>query len=384
MKKVYFVLLTILFAATINAQTSVNYAFTTNNNGSLSVDLNANTVDMSTGTTQLVGAGLDAAASAVTSISFDFYLMGARFTQFSVQEDGILQLGSSTAPTNTYTISGGTAAAPRLGAFNSDMRTGITTGKIHYKVIGAAPNRVLVIEFLNMQLFYTNPGQAGTSTYQMRLYETAGIIEYVYGTMSATDISGTTSRAPSIGFYTGAATGAFASVLDATHTVSTTNPYVANPNIAAAGPITELTSAADGSRRYYRLAPPVPAAPTTFSFTSVGSSTMTLNWVDNSTNEYNFVVLRSTDNITFTQVSTVASTSTAGTGTAYTSPQTGLLGNTTYYWKVQAVSAYGLTNYSSLYRPCRRNLHSGSYRNLCYHNGRSCGDCRWNYRACNF
>jgi gliding motility-associated-like protein len=81
------------------------------------------------------------------------------------------------------------------------------------------------------------------------------------------------------------------------------------------------------------------AAPITFSASAVTSLGMTLNWVDNSTNETAFRVYGSTDNITFTQMGTdVASTSVAGVGTAYSLPITGLLPSTTYYFRVAAVA----------------------------------------------
>src|SRR5690606_6165371 len=74
------------------AQSSANYAFATGTTGSLVVDMNGNSIDMSTGTTTLVGPGLDANASPLTNIGFDFYLMGNKFAQFSVQDDGLMQL----------------------------------------------------------------------------------------------------------------------------------------------------------------------------------------------------------------------------------------------------------------------------------------------------
>jgi len=80
------------------------------------------------------------------------------------------------------------------------------------------------------------------------------------------------------------------------------------------------------------------AAPITFSTNAITPIGMTLNWVDNSTNETAFRVYGSVDNITFTQMGTdVASTSVASVGTAYSLPITGLLPSTTYYFRVAAV-----------------------------------------------
>jgi len=149
----------------VNGQSTVNYTFATNTTGSLVLDMNSNAVDMSTGTTQLVAAGLDATASAATTFpsSMEFWFMGTRFTQFSVNDDGILQLGATAVLANLYTINTGTASLPKFSAFNADLRTGTTTGKIHYRIVGTAPNRCLVVEFKEMQLFYSTAA-AGTST----------------------------------------------------------------------------------------------------------------------------------------------------------------------------------------------------------------------------
>jgi hypothetical protein len=65
----------ILVSGTLKAQLSSNYVFTTDATGSLTQDVNANAIDMTTGTTQLIGAGLDASASPVTSIPFNFLFM---------------------------------------------------------------------------------------------------------------------------------------------------------------------------------------------------------------------------------------------------------------------------------------------------------------------
>ena len=93
----------------------------------------------------------------------------------------------------------------------------------------------------------------------------------------------------------------------------------------------------DEVRVYFPLAPD--AAPISFTATAVTQVGMTVNWVDNSTNETAFRVYRSTDNVTFTQVgSDIASTTTAGTGTAYNLPTaSGLVPGTLYYYKIVAV-----------------------------------------------
>ena len=316
----------LLFSGGVWGQSTANYVFTTNTTGSLVADANSNAIDMATGTTTLVAAGLDATASTVNTIGFNFYLNGSTFSQFSVNEDGILQLGSTVITTNLYTISAGSLTSPRLAAFNADLRTG-TSGKIHYKLNGTAPNRCLVVEFNNMQLFYTSTASAGTSTWQMRLYEN-GVIEYAYGSMNVSDVTATAAnRSPSIGFYLGAT--AFASANYSVNTSVTTGTYTANAAVAA-GDITNLHSTADGSRRVFLYTPTSANVPTALTFSNISSGAMQLNWTDNSTDELGFIIERSTDNITFTTLATLAANT-------VTYNAINLAANTTYYFKVSPV-----------------------------------------------
>ncbi len=79
------------------------------------------------------------------------------------------------------------------------------------------------------------------------------------------------------------------------------------------------------------------AAPITFTATGLSQTGLTVNWIDNSTNETGFRVYRSTDNITFTQTGTDILTNSSGsTGTAYSLVQTGLTAATLYYYQIVA------------------------------------------------
>jgi hypothetical protein len=160
-------LATLLPATAALAQSSANYAFSTATNGSLS--------DMSSGTTQLVAAGADDTASAVVPIGFDFFFLGTRYTQFSASSNGFLRLGGTAVTSGTYAL--GATAVPLIASLGSDLVVS-PTGRVHYKVEGTAPNRVLVVEFLNMHIIYSaTPTADGTS--QIRLYESTGVVELV-------------------------------------------------------------------------------------------------------------------------------------------------------------------------------------------------------------
>jgi hypothetical protein len=131
--------------------------------------------DMSSGTTQLLGASLDDNASAVTTIPFDFFYDGVRFTQFSCNANGLCRLGGTAVTTdfNNGSATSGfatTTNAPKIAPFFEDLCIG-TNGKVHYKVIGSAPNRKLVVEWQNMQVTRgAGCAGAGAGTFQMWLF----------------------------------------------------------------------------------------------------------------------------------------------------------------------------------------------------------------------
>ena len=308
-----------------------NYTFATATNGSLT--------DMSSGTTQLLAANIDDTASALASIGFDFFFQGARFTQFSINENGVLRLGA-VAQTSTPYKPLAQAGIPLITAYGADQRTHAGDGKVHFKVIGSAPNRVLVVEWLNNQSNF-NTGGTADLTYQVRLSETTGVIEFVYGsmTMSTLGAADTNSRDPHIGFSSSNTAGTVGSVTapQSGTPAPTFDGASATPtaNLYTAGAITVLTSAVNGSRRSFTFTPPTPTAPTNLTFTGVTQLAMTLNWLD-SPNETLYAVYRSTDNVNFAFDGTAAQNATSYNAT-------GLTPGTTYFWQVYAVSEGALS-----------------------------------------
>ena len=318
----------------VQGQSVTNYAFSTTTTGSLALDANGNTVDMSTGTTQLLASGLDDVASTVNAIGFNFIGMGVMHDNFSANSNGAMALGTTAIGTSGIT-NVGSATRMFIAPFGGDQATH-STGKVHYKVIGSAPNRTLVVEWLNMEMDWGSTTSNGT--YQARIYETSGVIEFVYGTMSVAD---TFATGPIIGFSGGTTAGKIASVTSSTNAVTTNGTAFVN-NTYVVGAIANLDSSADGSRRTYVFTPSTlaVAAPLTLTFSGITSAGTTVNWVDDSTNEFGFLVTRATDATFTTNVvaTTVASTTVAATGGAYNSIQTGLTPSTLYYYKVQALT----------------------------------------------
>ncbi len=317
------------FIGMIAPDVARNYAILTTTSGSLT--------DMSTGTTQLLGANIDDTASGVNNIGFDFYFQGARFTQFAINDNGVLRLGAN-AQTSTPYQPLAQAGISIITAYGADQRTHIGDGKVHFKVIGAAPNRILIIEWLNIQSNF-NTGGTADLTYQVWLSESTGVIEFVYGsmTMSTLGAADANSNDPHIGLSSSNTAGTVGSVTAPQAGSPTYDGTLADPveNLYTAGAITVLTSASQGSRRTMSFTPSTPAAPTALNFTGVTQLAMTLNWTD-SANETIYAVYRSTDGINYSFDGTAAQN-------AVSYNVSGLTPGTNYFWNVYALSEGALS-----------------------------------------
>ena len=312
------------------AQSSANYAFSTSTAGSLNTDANGNAINMGTGATQLVAAASDQGASAITNLGFNYYFYGSAFSQFSVSANGIMQLGSTAVSTLTYVASGGASSAPKFSAIGSDAMTASATdgGGVFTKLVGTAPNRCLVVQWVSY-LYWTNT--TSPATFQVRLYETSGQVEYVYGAMPVGATAYTSNY--STGLSVGTIANQLACITTSTNAVSTsaftTNVYADATNIA------NLHSTSDGSRRVYKFTPPIPASgPTSLAASGITTSTVTLNWTAAAslTNILKYAVLNSTNGgVTYNFIANVA----VGTNTF---AATVLMPVTNYTWKVVAIS----------------------------------------------
>ncbi|HMO82149.1 MAG TPA: fibronectin type III domain-containing protein [Pyrinomonadaceae bacterium] len=274
-------------------------------------------VDMSEGTTQLVGPSLDDTASPVTPIGFVFRYDGVNHTQFSVNANGLARLGPL-AVTTVFNNGTGFATAtnePKIAPYFDDLCTG-SDGRVHYKVIGDAPNRTLVVEWFNMKITRagTCTGAVGNGTFQMWLHETTGVIEFVYGAIPA---ASATDGGYTIGLQAGAASN-FASVTTAAGTVS----YDVHN-------FSQLDAIPAGTK--YTFAPNIPAAPTGMNFTDISATGLTVNWTDNATNETGYEIERSIDGVNYSLRASLAAN-------AESFADTGLFASSTYFYRVRAIS----------------------------------------------
>ena len=269
-----------------------------------------------------------------TDIGFDFWYNGVRYTQFSISTNGFLDFSSSNDDggpigdafgfdNNAFTAStaSGNSTSPAITPFYDDLMaqggTAALGNSMKYLLTGAAPNRTLTVEWINMAVFTnTTP----SLNFQVKLIESTGVIIINYGTMN----TGTYTFSYSMGLngqtISNTPTLAQLKALQLVNLVTFNNTP---RNTLATMP---------ASNSQYIFTPPVPTATAgAVSFTGVGQTGMTVNWPNWASNEVGYVIYNSTDNINFNFVTQTAVNATS-------SAITGLSPGTTYYWKVYAVT----------------------------------------------
>ncbi len=341
-KNIYFFLscLLILMCQNLTAQVSSMYSFTANNAGAFTTN-GTNIINMSVSYTMLIGNSTDEGTSTVITIGFDFLFMGQFYSNFSVSPNGIMRLeptgsalGVSTSGDNNANFPFASSQAI-LAPFYDDLKT-VNWGNVSTKVVGTAPNRCLVVEWLGIGINKNSSSTDGR--FQIRIYETTGVIEYVYGNMAIGTSSGTVTA--TIGFSAGTATDQYLSVtvLNNYPTLSAVSSNSFNNNLvnsSTTGNITALNYDTEGARLIYRFTPPVLA---NFlgglNISYIGMTSMRLSW-SSVPGSLGYVIYRSTDGVNFTRVAMIA-------GTKYDALN--LTSNTRYYWRVNAYSEGFINN----------------------------------------
>lgn len=300
-------------SCTMAAQNIVNYQFAASP-GSFTPLTGATTIPLSGGNTD------DGWFNGIP-VAFTFYYMGVPYTTVSASTKGWLTFGQniSNAGYNNLLASGGTR--PLIAPLWDDHDIQAATN-FSFQTTGTAPDRIFTAQWLNVKWKYS--ATAGGISFQVKLYEAGGKIEFIYHP----EAGALASPTGSIGITaSGTGPGNFLSLSDASAS-PTVNSNTETTSIA--------TKPADG--QVYAFVPPAssPAPPVSMNYTDITRTSMTINWTDNSTTETWFVAWFSQDGVNFSQVGTVVSTTTSGTGASYSINKTGLLPGVTYYFRVAA------------------------------------------------
>ncbi len=116
-------------------------------------------------------------------IGFAFPFGGAEYTAMSISTNGFIRLGAAVGPNNWINELGSASPqSPLIAAFWDDHNRG--TGAIRYALSGSAPNRTMEIGWNNINISGGGTSSATNfASFKMRLHETTGQIDFIYGTV---------------------------------------------------------------------------------------------------------------------------------------------------------------------------------------------------------
>ena len=265
----------------------------------------------SAGATAVAGALADSYMSDALPIGFTFNYDGNAYTQFKMSSNGVISFnmtGTSNLTLNDLSSANATSR-PIIAPLWDDLDGRATGGSFaNYEVTGIVGNRVLTVEWRNWEWNY-NSSTAAIS-FQVKLYETTNVIEFVYRQEAGAVTSGTATIG--IGSAMGSGAGSYLNVTN-----------VATPAVSSSTSTTNInTKPATG--QIYRFAPPSCVAPGGFAASAITTSSATISWnagspVPATGYEYYYSSTNTAP--------TVAGTAT----TALTANLTGLSSATTYY-----------------------------------------------------
>lgn len=300
-KFICLLLLAVISTGTIVAQDSREYAYTTDKLGDLRKDANGNAIDFST-VTSIIAEGSVNTNSAIQNLPFQVLFMGKVYKSFLVATGGHMVLGNTDLPAEPF----------NWPLFNNGFKVGATyksqgviapfwdfqiAKSIKYTTVGTAPNRTLVVEWVTTIPNAATPKPGYQSNYQVRIYETTGVIEMVYGQMIVpTGNTTVVSATIGIGKNGGLADYNFITLdnIDSLKPIRTLAAYTtaqdALYNKADTGLIKQLSYDNDSTAIRLVFVPVTINAPTDLQSISVGFEEIVLYWDDNSNAESYFEI----------------------------------------------------------------------------------------------
>ena len=158
---------------------------------SLKAQLSSYTFSQSSGSyveisgTNVATTSWDDETSSVINIGFTFNYNGNNYTQFSINNNGYIGLGGSALVLTYVPISSSTGSNNVISVFGRDLQAQ-SGSSLQYLVSGSAPNRVLTVQWKG----YRRWNATGNNyNFQIKLFETSNIVQFVYGTCTANSTS---------------------------------------------------------------------------------------------------------------------------------------------------------------------------------------------------
>ncbi len=129
--------------------------------------------------TPVTGTGLTFSsaddASTTITLPFTFNYCGNNYTSLVVCTNGMVTFGTAVSLSNSLAS---TTYINVLAPFWDDLSSSSTSGHISYYTEGTAPNQILTIQYSDV---YRLSASSYLLNFQIKLYETTNVIEFVYG-----------------------------------------------------------------------------------------------------------------------------------------------------------------------------------------------------------
>lgn len=139
------------------------------------------------GGTPAVPVQADSAVGGPYPLGFDFWYMGERYDKVWASSNGWLSFVQTSNSTPVNDLTTGTVR-PLLAPLWDDLDGRAVGSAASYITSGSAPNRIFTFEWLNWE--YSWNASQPVISFQVKLYETTGKVEFVYQ-QEASDIVGT-------------------------------------------------------------------------------------------------------------------------------------------------------------------------------------------------
>ncbi|MBL7743162.1 MAG: fibronectin type III domain-containing protein [Chitinophagaceae bacterium] len=211
-------------------------------------------------------------------IGFSFKYSGVNYTTIHASTNGFASFAVMTAPCFSNNLSTGGNGRLILAPLWEDLSVS-GTSNLQYITTGNPGSRVFTLQWNNV--LYDFGASSASLAFQLKLYETTNVIEFVYGQLPGPvqDFSG----GASIGI-TSEATGS-GSFLSLNNTG--TNPSVSS--VISSNTIT--TKPASG--QVYTFTPPACTAPGNLSATGITTTSATVSWTDGAATSFEYAVTTS-------------------------------------------------------------------------------------------
>lgn len=328
MKKLL-LLLVLVLAASIGFAQLNTYAF--NYTAGTYTEITGGTV---LGTCTVGGSGvtsLDNVTYFNVPLPFLFGFNGRRYSQIAVNSNGYIIVNGSVAFGESSQISSTTVADGVIVAYGKDNQGIVidgSLGTIRYETIGAAPNRIFVVQWKNFRDYNAS---GDVLNFQIRLYEANNAVEFAYGNVVV--VNSETCQVGMRGITNA----------DYINRTTTTNWAATTAGTANSSTMTVSSTVKPADGMIYTFTPPAPAAtpnlatvisPTNGATNVFGSSV--LSWADGGGWTNGFKLYFGTDNPPTNLVNGVD----LGYVTSY-DPPGDMAYSTPHYWKVVPYNGFG-------------------------------------------